>query len=568
MKSKKKVVIIISIIIIMLLIIGGIVAFLLLNNNNKEEKKLEWGDVYLEVLNDDKFEALDDMEIQLCDLNGDNVPELIVYGLKSLGNYIANIYKINDDNKVDTISVDVGEKFTMQYLYSLDEEKYGWYAVTDTYTKDIYNLNIDNEEYKPEKVDGDYSSDYVPVDEKVSKKVPLDKEATKSEKREAFNETKENYVPTEEMVTEEIEKKVETAKNSPRYDKVDDDKDLIYSVLEVNGYSYPAINVNTTEVKNINNKIKDRYGFTSYQVISGELSFSEIETVRYTYNETDDITSLIVARGGNSSTWANSYNISTKKGKIISNEELLNKKGININEMLEKAVTAVTNDFEATLQKDKNEYSQYWESLGYNTGESEWRDDLSKNITKDSNLYLDENGKICMIAEYEHPGGQWCCTQTVIVHIEEDYIVEKLTIDMIKDFSTNSEPSVSTSTTTTTSSSPTPTTPTTPTTSSNNPTEKNAISKDKAQELAQSVWGTKSDETGYEIGYAYSGWGKDEQGKQYYVFNARWLVGDHWSYIGTICIAVDGKSYKQLDSIVNTTLNGDVLSNLLPGGEF
>lgn len=93
---------------------------------------------------------------------------------------------------------------------------------------------------------------------------------------------------------------------------------------------------------------------------------------------------------------------------------------------------------------------------------------------------------------------------------------------------------------------------------SENPNMPNAISKDEALKLAQNKWGTKSQETGYDIGYSYIAWIKDEQGMEYYVFILRWLVEDHWSFIDTVCISADGKTYKEIGMPVSYK-NGEVV---------
>ncbi len=93
---------------------------------------------------------------------------------------------------------------------------------------------------------------------------------------------------------------------------------------------------------------------------------------------------------------------------------------------------------------------------------------------------------------------------------------------------------------------------------SENPDMPNAISKDEALKLAQNKWGTKAQETGYDIGYSYVAWIKDEQGMQYYVFVLRWLVEDHWSFIDTVCISADGKTYKEIGMPVSYK-NGEIV---------
>ena len=260
---KKKTIILILTFIIIIAIVGTVGVVLFLNNKDDDEvedkkEKLEWGDVYLEVLNGDGFKDLNDIEIQLCDLDKDETPELIVYGLKDIEQYLANIYKINEDNKVDTIKVDLQEKFDMEYLYNVKEEKYSWYAVTENDEpegKNVYDLNIESEEYTPTKVDGNYSDDFVQVDENVSPRVPFDKDAEKSEKKDAFNQAKDNFVPTKEMVTEKVEEKVENAKMLVSIEKIDSSKPLVYSGLEIKetkdhfDYRYPVININSRRCK-------------------------------------------------------------------------------------------------------------------------------------------------------------------------------------------------------------------------------------------------------------------------------------------------------------------------------
>lgn len=60
------------------------------------------------------------------------------------------------------------------------------------------------------------------------------------------------------------------------------------------------------------------------------------------------------------------------------------------------------------------------------------------------------------------------------------------------------------------------------------------------------------------MGYSYVAWIKDEQGMQYYVFTMRWLVGDHWSFIDTVCISADGKTYKEIGMPVSYE-NGEIV---------
>ena len=127
-KSNKKK--IIALIIIILLLAGaGFGAWWYLSNkedsNESDKVSLEWGDLYLEVLNDtDKLEDMENQKIQLCDLDKDSIPELIIYGIKNATEYVANIYKINDENKVDTIRVSLDNEFDLKLFYDGNKDDY------------------------------------------------------------------------------------------------------------------------------------------------------------------------------------------------------------------------------------------------------------------------------------------------------------------------------------------------------------------------------------------------------------------------------------------------------------
>ena len=100
------------------------------------------------------------------------------------------------------------------------------------------------------------------------------------------------------------------------------------------------------------------------------------------------------------------------------------------------------------------------------------------------------------------------------------------------------------------------------------PTTEGAISKEEAQILAENVWGTKSKATGYKISYSYIAWIRDEEGKEYYLFNVKWFADNHWSWIGTLFISVDGSEYKQGDVPLVSVSNGQTVKGMLEGGIF
>lgn len=103
---------------------------------------------------------------------------------------------------------------------------------------------------------------------------------------------------------------------------------------------------------------------------------------------------------------------------------------------------------------------------------------------------------------------------------------------------------------------------------SETPTLPNVITQEDALKLAQKKWGTHADETGFDIGYSYVAWIQDEQGMQYYVFDVRWFVNnDHWSWIDTVCISADGKTYREIASPANFE-NGEIVKQFDSKGEL
>lgn len=196
MKKKTKIIIVIVILLIIILA-SAITAVVMFSSNKEDDKKkseIEWGDVYLSVLEDeDNFENMEDLKIQLADLDNDEVPEMIVYG-KQEDKYLAEIYKANKRNKADVISVERSDEFDIEYLHNTDTEENGWYLVDDDY----YEFEIKRKDYKTEETDYN-KRDFKEVDKKVNTKVDFDQEASKSEIKEVFDEVESNYIPVSEI---------------------------------------------------------------------------------------------------------------------------------------------------------------------------------------------------------------------------------------------------------------------------------------------------------------------------------------------------------------------------------
>ena len=583
-KGKKKIILVIAIIIVLLAGVGAGVWYYMSANNDSEtateQKKLEWGDVYLEVLNDNsKLDDMDNQKIQLCDLDKDTIPELIIYGIKNAKEYIANIYKLNEKNEVDTIKVSLDNEFDLKLVYDANKDDYVWYAVekTSDNSSKYYDLNLDSKEYKPEEVGLTKNTDCIEVDENYSKKVDFDKNASKKDKEKVFEEAQKDYVETDDMITDEVKEKVKAVKILKNIKKLDNSKEIVYSAVSKtisgNTYEYPCINIDSADVATINAEIKKRFGFSANMNASNyydQVGY-ETEEISYSYTINKSVLSVLVWSGGNETITANTYNVDLQTLSKISSENLIKQYNASKDEVITKATEAVKKECDTLVAKEKTALGSNWSTLYDDKTVTEWQNAIKKSIEK-LNVYINDKNELCILGEFEHAGGQWSCTQTVIVNITNGYKASELTFKGGKAIKHYIENYKEENTTPSTSPSSTPSsvpssTPATSASTSEEPTEKGAIGKDQAQKLAEKVWGSTSDETGNKIGYTYTGWGKDSAGKQYYIFNARWLVGDHWSYIGTICIAADGKTYKQLDTVVNDTAKGETF-NMLDGGNI
>lgn len=70
------------------------------------------------------------------------------------------------------------------------------------------------------------------------------------------------------------------------------------------------------------------------------------------------------------------------------------------------------------------------------------------------------------------------------------------------------------------------------------------IGKDEALKLLEKKFGTNAD--GKKMGYYYLAWVKDDKDNKYYAYQMSWLVNGHYSFVNTVLVSADGKSYKEI----------------------
>lgn len=582
-KKNKKTLIIILVIILAIAIAGGVAAgvyFLNKEDTSSKKKKLKWGEVYLEILEDKdkKLEDLENQEIQLIDIDKDSIPELIVYGINNVKQRIANIYKINEKDEIDTVKVGIEEDFDLRLLYTFEEDDYNWYAVTnkvettETPTpRKVYDLNIVTKKYEPELLNISFEADTVEVENGYSKKVAFNKNASKEEKKKILEDATENYVETENMITDEVKSKVETMKIFHNIKKLDNSKEIVYTGLSYKdtykSLEYPIINIDSTDVANINKEIYSKYGFsqedvrkekngTSYEPLGG----METEEISYEYSVYDKYLSVSCKIGGNSSVWGTTYNINLTTLNKMTTDEVLSVGGLNRDNAISKAKELATKSFNETIDRDKKAWGSNWNEMYNSSYETQWKNEMNTEIDKLERLYIDKDGSIILFSGFSHPGGQWSCTKCLKINLSKNTCEEyKLNNGMSSDEDWGPMMSEMNKAKNTPSPSPIPSPSTKPSTPANTSSGPNnpAITKDQALALAQKKYGTKDPDSGFEIGYSYAGWGKSN-GKEYYVFIMRWYVEDHWSYINTACISTDGKTWASIASN-NSSFNGENL---------
>ena len=388
-KSPKKKIVIIIIIILLLAGAGfGAWWYFSDTSTNEEEIKLEWGDLYLQVLNDtDKLENMDNQKIQLCDLDKDTIPELIIYGVKNASEYIANIYKINDENKVDTICVSLDNEFDIKLFYDGNKGDYVWYAVSNKNDETkYYNLNIENGEYKSEEVNLVIGTDSVEIKDNYSQKIDFDKNASEDEKKNVLDQATDKYVPTEDMITDDVKAEVEIIKVLANVKRLDVTKGFVYPKVskKINGknFKFPVINIDSEDVKKMNSEIEKTYGFSENINSNNYYNYIGIETeeISYSYEIKDNILSLLVWTGGNESIWADTYNVDLSTSTKMTADSLLNKYGFDKENVIQKSTDAVTKYFNDMINKEKK--MTLWEDVYGDKYVKEWEAEIKTYIEK------------------------------------------------------------------------------------------------------------------------------------------------------------------------------------------
>lgn len=429
---------IILLIIFVIIVAGAVTAgVLFLNNRDNDEEgeqvELSWEEEYVEILKDEEtFTELKDLKISLCDLDEDETPELIVFCSNAINEFMAYIYDIKE-NRVAKKEIAFDEAFDFEYIYNLDNEESNWYLTTEN-TNEMYELKLENDEDITADSKIENKTNLISIG--VAPKVEFEKTTEETTVKETLEIAKKEYIANAEIKnTEEAKSKIQSAKVLKDVKKIDNTKEIVYAARQYesdnyanvidttfhNYYEYPAINIDSEDVKAINSEIEKNFGFTSED--EDYMFFMEIEVNTYDYYVNGNILSLVVMRGGNDSTWSASYNVDITTGKRISNEELLTSKNVDTNKIKEVLKEHSLKAIDTSAAEMKKIIAQYWDA-SYEQEVTKLKEEVDKNLEILDNVYLNAEGNVCCRSTYQIFGGQWTCTKTIEIDAKTNVIKE------------------------------------------------------------------------------------------------------------------------------------------------
>lgn len=204
------------------------------------------------------------------------------------------------------------------------------------------------------------------------------------------NNENNNATTNENVASNKIENAEEnnesTENETKKVKKVDESKDLVYSVYNKitseGSYNIPAINIDSESVKSINDEV---YIYCKTRAEEDGAATN----IKYKSYIHDNILSLVVsAEYPNDCIYYHAYNVNIYTGKIIINENLLKSRNVTESEFVAKLK-------ELAKEKYVAKYNKLSDDVAY-TGQ------LNKTISDDNcsytnSMFLNENGKISVI---------------------------------------------------------------------------------------------------------------------------------------------------------------------------
>ena len=175
-----------------------------------------------------------------------------------------------------------------------------------------------------------------------------------------------------------------------KVNKIDNEKELVYTsfneITSDYSYSLPFINIDSTDAKKINAEIESKFKTKSGYAI------------KYVSYVNDNVLSLVISNefdGGFIEYF--SYNIDIYTGKALSNKDLISLKNITETTYLSKLKEAYKNKY-IKMYGTKDKISNGQSGITLEEYQAQYDKTVAdKNISIETPLYLNSNGKLCNI---------------------------------------------------------------------------------------------------------------------------------------------------------------------------
>lgn len=201
----------------------------------------------------------------------------------------------------------------------------------------------------------------------------------------------------------------ETGEEVKGVEKIDPNKDLVYTDYNNNSFSIPKINMNTQDVISINNEIEKIITEVKKDVQDGVRgNYYGIDYKSYTNGE---VLSVVINKySDNDYVDYSVYNVSVKTGKRFTNEELISVKGFSSNAFVNKLPELYKKKYMEDFNITENELNSSFHSDTYN------KTVAKENYGVNEPMFLDGNGNINVVAKiYKLVGGIPPYSEIIIV---------------------------------------------------------------------------------------------------------------------------------------------------------
>lgn len=202
----------------------------------------------------------------------------------------------------------------------------------------------------------------------------------------------------EQNVLSKIDEQINAYKGIENASKLqyDSQKEIVYSFYTsctdeyARKFDFPYININSDNITKLNNDI---YDWAMSTILPLDF-YTDYESAEYKYYLNDDVLTIIIeAKYGYGGETGFHFNIDINTGEFISNTEILQKNGIDIEKisnMKEKLLNSETTDFYYSPLKE------YYLKLNGDY-DKEFGDNLLNNPEEWTLVYLDNEGKMHVI---------------------------------------------------------------------------------------------------------------------------------------------------------------------------